>query len=100
MSGGLNMQIEHHLFPTVCHCHLRAIKPIVVRYASAPPPPSFRRRLCLMPAWALQMRLCKKHGVPYAQSHGYRDAFRKHFSHTEAMSERPAEEKLKGAKAQ
>ena len=40
MSGGLNMQIEHHLFPTVCHCHLRAIKPIVVRRRRPPPPPT------------------------------------------------------------
>ena len=46
------------------------------------------------------MRLCEKHGVTYNQSHGYRDAFQKHFSHTEAMSERPAGEELKGAKAQ
>ena len=40
MSGGLNMQIEHHLFPTVCHCHLRAIKPIVVRRRLLPRPPT------------------------------------------------------------
>lgn len=27
--GGLNFQIEHHLFPHVCHMHLSAIAPIV-----------------------------------------------------------------------
>ena len=26
-SGGLNYQIEHHLFPTVNHCHLPALSP-------------------------------------------------------------------------
>jgi linoleoyl-CoA desaturase len=39
--GGLNFQIEHHLFPRICHVHYRAIAPIVeqacrdfgVRYA-------------------------------------------------------------------
>jgi len=29
--GGINMQIEHHLFPTVSHSHHRAIHPIVER---------------------------------------------------------------------
>lgn len=27
--GGINYQIEHHLFPTVCHIHFPKIKPIV-----------------------------------------------------------------------
>lgn len=27
--GGLNFQIEHHLFPRICHMHLRALAPIV-----------------------------------------------------------------------
>jgi linoleoyl-CoA desaturase len=27
--GGLNFQIEHHLFPRICHVHYRAIAPIV-----------------------------------------------------------------------
>jgi len=38
--GGLNFQIEHHLFPRVCHVHYPALAPIV-------------RRVCL------------KHGVKY-----------------------------------
>lgn len=29
--GGLNFQIEHHLFPRICHLHYRAIAPIVER---------------------------------------------------------------------
>jgi linoleoyl-CoA desaturase len=32
--GGLNFQIEHHLFPTVCHVHYPAIAPIVQRTAA------------------------------------------------------------------
>jgi linoleoyl-CoA desaturase len=31
--GGLNFQIEHHLFPNVCHVHYREISPIVERTA-------------------------------------------------------------------
>jgi len=31
--GGLNFQIEHHLFPNICHVHYRAISPIVERTA-------------------------------------------------------------------
>lgn len=27
--GGLNFQVEHHLFPHICHIHLRKISPIV-----------------------------------------------------------------------
>lgn len=31
--GGLNFQIEHHLFPHICHVHYRKIAPIVQRTA-------------------------------------------------------------------
>lgn len=31
--GGLNFQIEHHLFPNVCHIHYRKIAPIVEQTA-------------------------------------------------------------------
>jgi linoleoyl-CoA desaturase len=27
--GGLNFQIEHHLFPRICHIHYPAIAPLV-----------------------------------------------------------------------
>lgn len=33
MVGGLNYQIEHHLFPTICHIHYQALSPIVERTA-------------------------------------------------------------------
>jgi linoleoyl-CoA desaturase len=31
--GGLNFQVEHHLFPNICHVHYKAIAPIVERTA-------------------------------------------------------------------
>jgi linoleoyl-CoA desaturase len=31
--GGLNYQVEHHLFPNVCHVHYRALAPIVEQTA-------------------------------------------------------------------
>lgn len=31
--GGLNFQIEHHLFPNICHIHYRKISPIVEKTA-------------------------------------------------------------------
>jgi linoleoyl-CoA desaturase len=32
-AGGLNFQIEHHLFPNICHIHYRKIAPIVEQTA-------------------------------------------------------------------
>lgn len=63
-SGGLNMQIEHHMFPCVNHCHLPALRPKV-------------------------MELCKKHNVPYHSVSGYQAALNKHLEHTEKMGLRP-----------
>jgi len=63
-SGGLNYQIEHHLFPTVNHCHLPALSPGI-------------------------KRICHKHGVPYNHATGYCEAFAAHFAHTKSMSVKP-----------
>ena len=63
-SGGLNMQIEHHMFPCVNHCHLPALQPKV-------------------------KALCLKHGVAYNEVSGYKEAFRTHIEHTTAMGVRP-----------
>ncbi len=65
-SGGLNYQIEHHLLPTVNHCHLPALAPDVER-------------------------LCKKHGVTYNYVEGYREAIIAHFAHTKDMSTKPTD---------
>lgn len=51
--GGLNFQIEHHLFPRICHIHYRQLSPIVARVAA-------------------------KHGVPYNGSQTLWDAIRSH----------------------
>jgi fatty acid desaturase len=40
--GGLNYQIEHHLFPTMARANLRAVRPIVREY-------------------------CRAHGIPYRE---------------------------------
>jgi linoleoyl-CoA desaturase len=32
-AGGLNFQIEHHLFPNICHVHYKKIAPIVEQTA-------------------------------------------------------------------
>jgi len=60
-SGGLNLQIEHHLFPTVNHSHLPHISGIV-------------------------KDVCKKHGVYYHESTGFRQAFGKYLAHMKELS--------------
>ncbi|MBI3260566.1 MAG: acyl-CoA desaturase [Ignavibacteriae bacterium] len=52
--GGLNFQIEHHLFPHVCHIHLRHLSPIVQATA-------------------------KEFGLPYYQNSSFFTAIRSHF---------------------
>jgi linoleoyl-CoA desaturase len=51
--GGLNFQIEHHLFPRICHLHYRALSPIVEE-------------------------VCRKHGVRHFSHPRMRDALRSH----------------------
>mmetsp|Transcript_28700 Transcript_28700/g.60600 ORF Transcript_28700/g.60600 Transcript_28700/m.60600 type:complete len:498 (-) Transcript_28700:59-1552(-) len=63
-SGGLNYQIEHHLFPCINHCHLPALAPGV-------------------------KRICKKYDVPYNYASGYRAAIKDHFEHKGEMAEKP-----------
>jgi fatty acid desaturase len=52
-TGGLNLQVEHHLFPGINSIHLRKIQPIV-------------------------QRVCKKHGIRYNLSETALEAFEKH----------------------
>jgi linoleoyl-CoA desaturase len=52
--GGLNYQIEHHLFPRVCHVHYRQLSPIVEGLAA-------------------------KHGVPYHSLPTLWQAIRSHY---------------------
>lgn len=53
--GGLNYQIEHHLFPTICHVHYPAISAIVKLTA-------------------------KEHGIPYLEHKTFVAAIYNHFS--------------------
>jgi linoleoyl-CoA desaturase len=52
--GGLNYQVEHHLFPRVCSVHSPAIRPLVQETA-------------------------KKHGVPYLEQPTLWAAIRSHY---------------------
>jgi len=52
--GGLNYQIEHHLFPNICSVHYPQISPIVEKVA-------------------------KKHGIPYNCHDTFRQAVSSHF---------------------
>jgi delta11-fatty-acid desaturase len=66
-SIGLNYQIEHHLFPTINHCHLRDIQPIV-------------------------KKLCMKHGIPYHHTSGYKEGIMGVYEHLHEMGKKPVEE--------
>ncbi len=63
-SIGLNYQIEHHLFPTINHCHLRDIQPIV-------------------------KSLCEKYGIPYHHTSGYKEALIGVYEHMREMGKKP-----------
>jgi len=63
--GGLNFQVEHHIFPTTCHQHYPAIQPIVKRY-------------------------CRDHGVVYHEYPSFLAALRAHFTHLRNLGRRPA----------
>lgn len=60
-SGGLNFQIEHHLFPGVNHEHLSNLKPIVVR-------------------------LCKKYNIKYSYENTYGEVLRKYLKLVSELS--------------
>jgi linoleoyl-CoA desaturase len=52
--GGLNFQVEHHLFPQVCHVHYPAIAPIVEE-------------------------VCREYGVPYHAHPTFRAGLKSHY---------------------
>jgi linoleoyl-CoA desaturase len=62
--GGLNFQIEHHLFPRVCSIHYPAIRPIV-------------------------MEVAKKYGVPYHENPTFISAVRSHVRTLKLLSRPP-----------
>lgn len=60
-TGGLSLQIEHHIFPCINHCHLPKIQPII-------------------------KAVCKKHNVPYHESSGLPEALSKYVAHMKELS--------------
>lgn len=62
--GGLNFQVEHHLFPTICHIHYPAISKIVRQTA-------------------------EEFGLPYKEYTKLGDALKAHFRHLGEMARMP-----------
>ena len=54
--GGLNFQVEHHLFPNICHIHYPEVSKIV-------------------------RRVCKKHGVPHLSHDTLLGVFKSHLAY-------------------
>jgi linoleoyl-CoA desaturase len=65
-TGGLNHQIEHHLFPSVSHTHYGVIRPIIRDTA-------------------------RQFQLPYKQFDTYRGALKSHFRFLRSLSEKPAQ---------
>lgn len=65
--GGLNYQVEHHLFPKICHVHYPAIAPLVEQTA-------------------------KEYGVPYMTTPRLGDAFMSHLNMLKKLGTPPMEE--------
>jgi len=59
--GGLNYQVEHHLFPRICHIHYRAISPIVKKTAEEYGVP-YHEKKTMFAAVASHVRLLKRLG--------------------------------------
>jgi fatty acid desaturase/cytochrome b involved in lipid metabolism len=66
LSGGLNLQIEHHLFPCVNQWHLRQLQPMIEAAA-------------------------KKHKVPYCKANTISEAFYRLWKHLVVMGEKPSD---------
>lgn len=63
--GGLNFQVEHHLFPKICSIHYPAISPIVEEVAKKHGIP-FHTQPTLRAAIASHLRMLKQLGSPEA----------------------------------
>ncbi len=62
LCGGLNFQIEHHLFPQVCHVHYPALSPIVEA-------------------------TCREHGIAYREHPSFLSGLRAHFRWLRVMGQ-------------
>jgi linoleoyl-CoA desaturase len=63
--GGLNFQVEHHLFPRICHVHYPAIAPIVKQTA-------------------------EEFGVPYLENRTFGEAFSSHVATLQRFGKLPS----------
>jgi linoleoyl-CoA desaturase len=63
--GGLNFQVEHHLFPNVCHIHYKKISRIVRRMARESGF-HYNQKLTLGGAFLSHVRMLKRLGNPVA----------------------------------
>ncbi|KAJ7295899.1 hypothetical protein O6H91_02G125200 [Diphasiastrum complanatum] len=66
LSGALNLQIEHHLFPGVCHMHYPSIQPIVEA-------------------------TCKEFHIPYRKHSSFWDAVKAHYKHLKNLGTKSME---------
>jgi len=73
VSGGLNFQIEHHLFPGVNHFHLAKISPIV-------------------------QQTCKEFGIPYQLFPSFSSALGSYYSHLRNMGVDPSRPASSGSR--
>jgi linoleoyl-CoA desaturase len=64
--GGLNYQVEHHIFPRMSHRWYHLIQPVVKEY-------------------------CAEKGVPYYEAPSIATAIRSHFKHLKRLAQKPAE---------
>jgi linoleoyl-CoA desaturase len=62
ITGGLNQQIEHHLFPRICHIHYKALAPIVRETAAKHGLPYYEND-SFFTAVASHARLLKRNGA-------------------------------------
>ena len=67
--GGLNFQVEHHLFPKVSHVHYPAISKIV-------------------------QKVCKQYNVPYHYIPSFTSAISSHFRTMKKFGEAPQQLKM------
>lgn len=72
--GGLNFQVEHHLFPNICHVHYRKIAPIVEATA-------------------------KEFDIPYKSAETFWDALVGHGKLLKELGKKPIADNLEVAKA-
>ena len=72
--GGLNYQVEHHLFPRVSHIHYPAISKIV-------------------------HKICKRHNLPYNEYSTMMAAVASHFRMMKQLGKKPAKAQLELVRA-